>query len=80
MHSVVAAVTGGRLSNKEVAFFLPFTVLNGWICLLSLGIYGLRGNYREIVKLSGVYPVHKMEDFYGALGKIDYLWPVKVGM
>lgn len=81
MHSVVAAVTGWRPSNKEevVLSFLHCTKFNG-SALLSPGIYGLRRNYREIVKLSGMYPMHKLEDFSGALGKIDYLWPVKVGM
>lgn len=30
-----------------------------------------------MVKLSGVYPVHKMEEFSGASGKTEYFWTEK---
>lgn len=37
----------------------------------------LRRNYGDTVRLGGMYPVHKMEDFSGASGKTEYFWPEK---
>lgn len=30
-----------------------------------------------MVRLSGMYPVRKIEDFSGASGKTEYFWPEK---
>lgn len=37
---------------------------------------GLEG-IRDMIKLSGMYSVHKIKDLSSALGKIAYFWPEK---